>query len=97
MLLQREEKVHADLMTTASREQEAHMLMLQLQAETDGTLDQYVRVCGSRTPDTEPCVSAEVAVLQEQLHSHRQKADEAVHLMQQLAELHSNLQVCCLN
>jgi hypothetical protein len=80
-------------MTTASREKEAHMLMLQLQAETDAILDQYVAACGHRTPGSEPVTSPDVEVLQQQLHCHRQKADEAALLMQQLSDLRSHLQV----
>lgn len=96
-MLQCEEQVHADLMTTASREKEAHLLMLQLQAETNAILDKYVRVCGNRTPCSEPSTSAEVATLQQKLRCHRQKADEAAHLMQQLSDLRSNLQVLFLS
>lgn len=92
-MLQREERLHANLMTTASREKEAQLLMLQLQGETDAILDEYVRVCGNRTPCSEASTSAEIAVLQQKLHCHRQKADEAAHLMQQLSDLRSDLQV----
>jgi hypothetical protein len=91
MLMQHEDKVHADLMTAAGREKEAHLLMMRLQADTDRMLDAYVRLCtGAASTQS---LETEVAELQQQLQCHREKADEAAHLVAQLSDFRAHLQV----
>lgn len=83
-------------MEAARKEREARQLQLDLQTQADELLDKYIHLCASRVPDGVRVAQHETpegAAIKSQLCCHRNKADEAARLVQDLCKFRTGLQV----
>lgn len=95
-MLQAEQAIHADLMEAARKERDARGLQLDLQTQANCLLDRYILLCSSRSPDGLRSLQPETpegAAVKKQLQCHRDRADEAAGLVEDLCTLRSGLQV----